>query len=287
MNESAEVLESCPPWRAAAASARGVGHEKSGQPCQDAAAYRLLGGGWAVVAVADGLGSAALADVGARTAVNQAVQVLAHHVQAHRARERPILDEAGWRAILEDVLRASRDAVAREAQARATPVRELATTLLVLLLGPTVTAAVQVGDGAIVVRTENGDVEALTRPRREEISDDPLQEPDPINVVDPLTTEDPVAVAQVAFQAAPVRAAAVLTDGLQMLTFEYPSWKPFVPFFRPVFDYFESQQDPEAAQSALVNMLTSQSVRGRTDDDATLVVAARLPAGPLELKEAQ
>ncbi|MBC8229713.1 SUMF1/EgtB/PvdO family nonheme iron enzyme [bacterium] len=63
-------------WKVLGASVRGTSHTKSGQPCQDAHAWVKLPDGTLVAAVSDGAGSAALAEVGADSAVKAAVRVL-------------------------------------------------------------------------------------------------------------------------------------------------------------------------------------------------------------------
>jgi hypothetical protein len=254
-----------PAWRIIRTSVRGSSHEKRGQPCQDANDCRLIAPDWVALAVADGAGSAAHSDVGAQTAAACAVTVLSDHMRAHLANEKSVNDEAGWRAVMDDVLRASQAAVRKEAEIRGVPVRELASTLLVVLLGPDLTLAVQVGDGATVVQFEDGEVTALTRPQPGEY----------INEATFLTASDALKCAQFALRPVPVRSAAVLTDGLQMLALEHEGWTPHRPFFQPLFDFVEGQTDSEAVQAAFEEIMTSPRVRSRTDDDLTLVVATR------------
>jgi hypothetical protein len=85
-------------WRVVGTSVRGASHEKDGLPCQDAQASRLIDPDWVALAVADGAGSAAHSELGARAAVARAVDVLSERVHGHLARESPVSDEAGWRA---------------------------------------------------------------------------------------------------------------------------------------------------------------------------------------------
>ncbi|NJK69758.1 MAG: protein phosphatase 2C domain-containing protein, partial [Microcoleus sp. SU_5_3] len=56
-------------WQVVAASVTGTSHEKRSQPCQDAHCWRLLPNNVLAAAVADGAGSAALAEIGAKIAV--------------------------------------------------------------------------------------------------------------------------------------------------------------------------------------------------------------------------
>jgi hypothetical protein len=51
--------------------------------------------------------------------------------------------------------------------------------------------------------------------------------------------------------------------------------EPHLPFFQPLFDYTEQIEDESAAQEQLISLLGSERVNKRTDDDKTLVLAAR------------
>ena len=63
-------------WRAVGLSSQGGSHFKTGDPCQDAHCWRRLPCGTLVVAVADGAGTAAQADVGAKLAVKTALETV-------------------------------------------------------------------------------------------------------------------------------------------------------------------------------------------------------------------
>src|SRR4028119_2107946 len=63
-------------WQVVGASVIGTSHEKRSQPCQDAHCWRLLPHGVLVASVADGAGSAALAEVGAKIAVEGVVETI-------------------------------------------------------------------------------------------------------------------------------------------------------------------------------------------------------------------
>jgi hypothetical protein len=253
-------------WRVVGASVRGSGHEKTNLPCQDAHAHQVVEGDWVVAAAADGAGSAPLAEVGARVAADYATAALADRLRAHLSGASVVAGADGWRDALTEVLRRSRAAVEEEARTRQRSSRELASTLLLMLLGPTATMAAQIGDGAMVTSTEAGAVEALTRPP---------QGGEYANETVFLTAPRALEAVQFAYREAPVASAAALTDGLQRLAFTCADWTPFAPFFQPVFSYFRQEADGEAAQAELSRMLVSPEVRRRTDDDVTLLVASR------------
>jgi hypothetical protein len=260
------------PWRVLGFSMAGASHARSGVPCQDAHAYRRVAGDWVAIAVADGAGSARLAENGARAAVDVAVDLLSEHIRAgiggcRRAADPDSSDRAeAWHAAMLGILEQCRDVVAREAVARDARPGDLACTLLVVALGPGTVAAIQVGDGGTVVERRDGTVEALTRPEPGEY----------INEVTFITSQNAMASARFAFLDEAIRSAAVLTDGLQLLTLRYPDWTPHAPFFRPVFQFLRDQGDERAAHREIEAMLQSPAVRDRTDDDVTLLVASRV-----------
>jgi hypothetical protein len=262
-------------WRVVGASARGAAHEKNMTPCQDANAHRHIDAEWVALAVADGLGSAAQSEVGARIAAECAVSELAKHVCAHLAKAKHVENEAEWREVMDEVVGAAREAVEKEAESLGIPVRELASTLLVLLLGPEMTVAVQIGDGAIVVSCADGKIEALTQPMPREYE----------NETDFLTAAIAPEKRQFVYRTAPVEAAALLTDGLQMQALHFPGWKPSERFFQPVFKSFQAEADLSEAHMGLLRWLYSPELRQQSDDDLTLLVATRGVAASPELMD--
>jgi hypothetical protein len=246
-----------------AASVRGTSHERSGLPCQDTHRYALLPGGALVVAVADGAGSAAFAEIGAEAAARAAVETLAQaDLPAPGA-------EAGWKALLRDALHVARVTVEAEAARLEAPPRELATTLIALAATPEQVAVIQVGDGATVVGEAAGAIFALTAPEPGEY----------INETTFLVAPDAVEAARFSHWRGQAAHLAVLTDGLQHLALKLPEGAAHAPFFTPLFR-FVSEADGEAeAQAQLTAFLRSPRLTGRADDDLTLLLASLAPGG--------
>ncbi|HZO87407.1 MAG TPA: PP2C family serine/threonine-protein phosphatase [Chthonomonadaceae bacterium] len=248
-------------WRVVAASVRGASHERTGQPCQDAHCWAARPGGVLVAAVADGAGSAALAEVGAETAARTAVEIL-----AACAGIAPPESEAAWQMRLLAALQAAREAVLAEAEAREAPVRELATTLILAVATPDRVAAAQVGDGAAVVRDREGNLHALTAPECGEY----------INETTFLIAPGAAEAANVTVWQGAVTHLALLSDGLQRLALRMPDGEPHAPFFAPLFRFVEGMTDVTEAEAQLAAFLRSPRVSGRTDDDLTLLLASLL-----------
>lgn len=151
------------PWRVVGASVRGAGHEQAGQPCQDFASWEALADGTLAIAVADGAGSAPLGQLGAELAVRAALQTVQpcgalavsgatedSELAVRPGESAPVVqtrqdagsegalcpnaDEA-CRSLLARAFHAAHSALEAEAEQRRVPLRDLATTLIVVLAG--------------------------------------------------------------------------------------------------------------------------------------------------------
>ena len=248
-------------WRVAACSVRGASHARSDQECQDAHAVVALPNGTLVAAVADGAGSAALSAVGSALAVEAAVAAI-------RAATLPAAtDEDGWQALLTDVARRAQKRLEAEAETRDVDLNTLATTLLLAVATPETTAVLQIGDGAIVVGDADGGIRALTFPLHGEYA----------NTTVFLTGPDALKTAQFGLHPA-VTHLALFSDGLQRIALDMATGAPFAPFFTPLFRFVANEPETTAAEAQLTAFLRSPRVQERSEDDITLVLAARLPA---------
>src|SRR5579859_6674515 len=137
-------------WNVVASSVVGVSHSRALLPCQDAYRWQTLPGGFLLIAVADGAGSASLADAGAAIAVDAALARMVD-LANKMPDDRLVTDDS-----LAEVLRAARCAVATDAAFKDVELREMASTLIVAVVGPHWMGVAQVGDGAVVVANESG-----------------------------------------------------------------------------------------------------------------------------------
>ena len=253
-------------WRVAAASVRGSSHERTGQPCQDAHRSVVLPDGTLVVAVADGAGSARLAEVGATVAVRAAVEFCSTAVAKrinHSVREN---DDEKCKALLSEAVSTARAAVEAEAAARGAASRDLASTLIVALARPGLVAAAQIGDGAVIVVEAGGGTFAVTKPSSGEYLNETTF------LISPGADEQ----LQLGVWRGAVTSLAAFSDGLQMLALQMPSGAPHAPFFAPLFRFLANQPDETKACDTLSDFLRSPRLRERSDDDLTLVLAVRV-----------
>ncbi|MGB3404647.1 MAG: PP2C family serine/threonine-protein phosphatase [Microcoleaceae cyanobacterium] len=244
-------------WQIISASVIGKGHEKRNLPCQDAHAWEILSPDTLVIAVADGAGSAKLSAIGAQVAVQTAIEVVTKTQMA-------TTPEQSWEESLKETLFMAQKAVFEEASRLEAEIRDLATTLIVVVATPGQIAVAQVGDGAAVVATEEKMLHALTLPEQGEY----------LNETKFLICADAVETAQINIWQGTATHLAVFSDGLQMLGLKMPDGTPHQPFFSPLFEFVANADDEMMAKEQLVSFLRSPRVSQRTDDDLTLVLAA-------------
>lgn len=273
------------------AAVAGTSHLRRDLPCQDAVAWQVTAGGRLLAALADGAGSAALAEAGAAAAVAGAIA----HLQSLADTETLGATATDWGAALVAALAAARGRLVALAEERQSPLREAACTAIVLVADQAGVAVAQVGDGAAILLGQaganasaaDGHLRALTVPPVGEYA----------NVCPFLSDEDWESALQSQAWAGPVAGVALFSDGLQRVALKLPEGEPFAPFFAPLFAFVEalggaiapdpeddrrddSQDPPEGnpqaiapADESLAAFLRSPRLSERTDDDLSLLLA--------------
>ncbi|EAW37528.1 PP2C family serine/threonine-protein phosphatase [Lyngbya sp. PCC 8106] len=247
-------------WQIVSASVRGTSHEKFDLPCQDAHCYKRLSDNLLILAVADGAGSARLSEIGSKVAVETAVNTLAQMIDLPFSSP----EEIDWKGRLMNSLNAAKMAVEAEASVQDVEIRELATTLILVLATSNFIAVAQVGDGAAVVEDKAGKIEAITQPEQGEY----------LNETKFLIGFNAVETSQIKVWEGEPTHLAIFSDGLQMLALKMPEATPHRPFFSPLFKFVSMITDQQDAQEQLESFLRSPRVTERTDDDLTLILAA-------------
>ena len=276
-------------WQVVGVSVRGSSHEERDQPGQDAHCWRILPSGSLIAAVADGAGSASLGEVGSELAVSAAVNALAEVSAAMNIDPSSMDPSPGDDAIcqcLTDAMETAKAALETEAEGREVDLRELATTLILMIATRDGIAVAQVGDGAVAVADAQGNVEGVTQPQNGEY----------LNETTCLTSTEALDVVQTAVWRGVPAQGAIFSDGIQMLCLKMPEGIPHAPFFKPLFSFVSeiepgycdgkadsgqgSELDLDEAQEQLRTFLLSHSVASNSTDDRTLLLfSLTQPAG--------
>lgn len=247
-------------WHVIGASVVGTSHLETGAPCQDAYLVRALPTGELIIAMADGAGSAPRSAEGAALAVRSAVDSLTWACQ-----EEAPGDAEVWQNTMRQCFIDASHALIEMAEREGSALRQFATTLTCAVLTTDLVVLGQIGDGFAVAQDEEQMLVALSVPQRGEYANEAyfLTMPDALDAVD------------VSVHIMDARAVALSTDGLLRLALKLPEYAPHTPFFTPLFNFVIQAKDEALATEQLHEFLNSPRVSARTDDDKTLVLAAR------------
>lgn len=247
------------PWQAIASTATGVKHIESGNPCQDFGAYQIISNGLTIVgAVSDGMGSAKHSSIGSRLAVEVAIsQLRLVNCQLQ------LSDEQSTRDLFSSVLGVIRFQLENLASTSGYELDDLACTLIAFVATPSLTAAMQIGDGLIVVRSQTEDYQLLFKPDKGEFA----------NETTSVTSSNVMHEMQVCLQPILYKFICVATDGIENISLDKSkNWEPSDSFFKPIEKYMLVKESLEQKQKKLVDFLNSPRINQVTDDDKTLLL---------------
>lgn len=254
-------------WRAVSRSEIGTSHEKQQMLCQDFGDYRILND-VIVGAVADGAGSAKHSDVGAKLAVKTVLEYLGginEHLQKRkRCWERlsqPLSKQEAQKLFAKTTKKAIAS-LSNEAANNGYSINDLACTLLVFVATPQWVAAMQIGDGFMVVRPQNSEHQLLFNPDKGEF----------VNETTFITSANALDEMQVDVLSGQQEFICASTDGLEKVAIRMSDWTPFAPFFQPLEEYLWETSNPKEENEYIINFLQSERLNARTDDDKTLLL---------------
>lgn len=243
-------------WRIVSASVCGSSHERAGQVGQDSNYWTKLEQGILVAAIADGSGSARLGHLGAKLSSRISVETICKFYPFQ-------LCSHSLKSLMVESVKASLSAIETEAKAHNARLEDFACTLIVFIASPGSLAIAQIGDGAVVIKENDGAIATLTSPSYGEY----------INETTFLTSRDAFDVMQINVCQKSITHIAAFSDGLQRLGLNMPQGSPHLPFFSPLFDFISNVIDTRKARAELEDFLRSPRVQERTDDDLTLLLA--------------
>ncbi|WP_353931726.1 protein phosphatase 2C domain-containing protein [Okeanomitos corallinicola TIOX110] len=250
-------------WQAVAKSVIGTKHIKSETPCQDYSSYKIVDQGQVIVgAVSDGMGSAKHSEKGSRLAVETTIKYL-----INQQNWKYKLDENSWKESFKKLLIEVRNQLDNHAKKYQFNINELDCTLITFVATPKFIAAMQVGDGLIVVRANDQDYELLFQPDKGQYA----------NETTPVTDTAAIREMRFCLKNKGYDFICAATDGIENLALDKktPKWKPFDNFFKmglePSIFSNQSLQDKEID---VEDFLNSKKMNQNTDDDKTLLLCA-------------
>uniref|UniRef100_B8HUC5 Serine/threonine phosphoprotein phosphatase n=1 Tax=Cyanothece sp. (strain PCC 7425 / ATCC 29141) TaxID=395961 RepID=B8HUC5_CYAP4 len=251
-------------WRYVQAYSTGTSHYANNLPCQDRTVSKTIvdGSGQEIflAAVADGAGSAYRSEYGAEIATKLILSKIEDYF-----RQGEVLANLS-REIVGNWIEQISDQICELANDEGLGLREYACTLLAAVVKPTDGVFFQIGDGAIVIGTDE----------------------DYFPVFWPVTGEyvnstyfitDKISLKELQFKSINnqlIEDIALMSDGLQGLALQFATKTAHSPFFKPMFARLAEESNPglsEVLNASLKNFLDSERVCNRTDDDKSLILS--------------
>jgi|GEM_PF-663416 len=246
-------------WKAVLGKGIGTSHIKTNKPCQDYGHYEILDDVF-IGAVSDGAGSARLSHIGSETAVKVAITELK---QYEWQQSQPLTQQKA-KEIFSKVLEEVKSALNKKAQENNCLSKDLACTLLAVVATPKWLAAMQVGDGLIVVGSQGkDDYELLFKPDKGEY----------VNQTTFVTSSQALKKMQVNVRQNSHNFISISTDWNENIAVNHnKDWKPATKFFEVLKSWLQEMTEEKCKQE-LNNFLNSKDVNSKTEDDKTLLLA--------------
>jgi hypothetical protein len=254
-------------WKAITRSVIGTSHKENNTPCQDYGAYKIFDN-IIVGAVADGAGSAQYSHIGAKKAVDTIINSFQNIINS-RFQDKNLNLELS-QEIAKKVFIKITDNIIKELEKEADKhkyeIKDLACTLIAFIATPQWLAAMQIGDGFILIDTPSQKFRMLFKPDKGEF----------FNETTFITSTHALEEMQIEVVFDKIEFICVSTDGIEKVAIHLATWQPHPPFFSPLRQYLEETNNPEQEDSYIQNFLESEKLNARTDDDKTLMLCLQI-----------
>ncbi len=249
-------------WRHAALSVGGSRHVKFSSPCEDASTSFVIEDSKCLVLIAtDGAGSADSAALGSNLVVEAVRDFF----------EKPLnnsFEEASFEALLIDAARYARESLENQV----IPLVALASTLLIVVLSEKGIAALQIGDGFIVHKTEQ-QFELLLEPFKGQYANETCF----LTSLDSFDDLLEAGFVKTKFMQSVPNCVFVLTDGLEPALLNAATQELAPLFFERLSKQFGN--DPDFTAHLSHYLINSEKLKQLTDDDKTIVIAQQCKEG--------
>ncbi len=264
-------------WKAIACKETGTSHISDKKPCQDHADYKQYKE-YFIGAVSDGAGSRTLSQYGSKLAVDTTLDYFVDKLEHSRRGSNPLGSKTDVEALFRELIDTIRDKIQKKAEAwsnenndKISPI-EFACTLLVFIAFPKGIAAMQLGDGFIVVRKFKDKEYNL-------LCDSTKDEDQPVNYTTFVTSAraEIEKDLQIVYSPNPVSFVCASTDGLESVALDLVNQKAYPRFFIPLEQYIQETEELELEKDVYIpNFLKSELINRKTDDDKTILLCANV-----------
>jgi serine/threonine protein phosphatase PrpC len=251
-------------WKIIAASVTGTAHTAKNDACQDFFDWQTIEfqDEVLIAVVSDGAGSAKMGGAGAKINCTAMMREIRGLVEKDNGIKGVTREHAlGWLKLLQTQFQVL-------AEFERLEINDFACTLLAAIVHNETAIFLQIGDGGIVYS-------ALDAPGEYHLVIEP-QQGEYANSTNFVTDRDATETLKFEMLEKPIGELAIFTDGLQRIALDYQTNTAHAPFFRPMFAPLRAAKVSSNLNEKLEDFLDSPKINERTDDDKTLILAARI-----------
>jgi hypothetical protein len=268
-------------WHLLGASVKGHYHQQANLPCQDYGVFKNISPTKGIVVVADGAGSAAHSDWGAKFVCEESMKFFSQIIDNQQLIDKCFTQPLEWQSIVHQKLSIIRTSLESYASKKKVLISDLACTLMMLIFTEKGFLVSHIGDGRGAFLDNQGHWQAMFHPYRGEyvnetvfFTSDIWQEPSKYIDCQVITTKP--------------QAFALLTDGMEKHSFIcsaydetsqqfYDPNQAFEGFFKPVHQHLiqmiRDKIKPRTMQAKWEKFLQSGNEKIALEpDDKTMVL---------------
>jgi len=249
-------------WLAIVSTAIGVDHIQADKPCQDSANYKIVDDRTIIGVVSDGMGSAKHSDLGSKLAVEVIISDLS---LLGCDWETQSVNQDFFKLRFERSVENLKLKLKSEARKYKACLDDFACTLLVFVATPSWLAAMQIGDGFIVIRPKNGRYRLVFQPTKGEF----------FNETESVTSQNSLQELKFYFKEIELQFICAATDGIENISLDKEKlrgWQPSAKFFSPLEEHMLSNDSRYQKEVDLDKFLNSNKINSSTKDDKALLI---------------
>lgn len=249
-------------WKPIASSVPGASHIKYGKLCQDYSNFCTVED-VIIGAVADGAGSAKYSQIGAELSVQTTLLYLKTWIEEYNEKNlQHAISKELAKEIFYGVYFKVKENLKEKAEYEKYTIHELACTLLAFIATPYWIAAMQIGDGFIVIRPISSNYKLLFKPDKGEY----------VNETNFVTSQNAQLEMKIDVISNKIKFICASTDGLERLAINLQNWEPFKGFFKPFEDGVAIAENLVQEKEDVEKLLISEYFNDHSDDDKTLLL---------------
>lgn len=253
-------------WKYIIASEIGTSHKNTFLPCQDFSLCEEISdedkSSILVAVVSDGAGSSIKAEIGSKLACHLFITEVRNVFKEGGNISDITLD------FIQQFILKFQEVVLLFPEHKEYELKDFACTFLASVIGESSAVFTQVGDGAMVIPSEESENYSwVFWPQQGEYA----------NTTNFITNTNAINAIEYKFITHQIKKVALFSDGIQNLALHYQTQTAYSPFFRSMFNWLSKEPIGYSKNltSSLVSFLNSPKVNELTDDDKTLILASR------------